>query len=692
MVIKPVLFFILFSWVHLFIVNKSYTQTLNNSSLNDQFTEQTSIILSGVYNSSVCWGDYNNDNNLDILVTGNTGQGAVSKIYRNNGNNTFTEQSAIQLVGVSESSAAWGDYNNDGNLDILLCGNGNNLNRLTKIYKNNGNNTFSELTSINLVGVWGGSAVWGDCDNDGDLDIILTGNSQYAGAFTQIYFNNGDNTFSAETENSLIGVYYSSVALGDCDNDGDLDIFLTGYTGNNSISKLYLNNGNGIFSEQPSLNIDGVKGSSVAWGDYDNDGDLDILICGITDANKPVSKIYKNDGLNTFSEQVAILLAGAGYGSSAWGDYDNDGDLDIVLTGSGDSNIAKIYKNNGDNTFTEQTSITLTSVRNSSVAWGDYDNDGDLDLLLTGYSNGMGIAKLYRNNNFISNTLPSIPTNLSATVNDQSVTLRWNRSNDNETLQNGLKYNLVIGTAPHSMNIMSPMSDRSSGQRKIITLGNTNHDTIWTIKGLPLSKYYWSVQAIDNNSAGSNFAPEQNFIVTGTKLILEGLFNLETKRLNMRDTIKVYLRNFIYPYSILDSAISLVDTVNFISNPKFFNASIGNYYLVISHRNSIETWSSSALSFTGGSSISYDFTTDSSKAFGNNMKKIGEQWCFYTGEVANNDQFIDGDDITAVFNAQGLSGYSKQDVTGDMFVDGDDVSIIFNNQGIHTMSPLSSIK
>jgi hypothetical protein len=87
-------------------------------------------------------------------------------------------------------------------------------------------------------------------------------------------------------------------------------------------------------------------------------------------------------------------------GSAAWGDYDNDGDLDIFLTGfkSGDG-VSKIYKNNGDGSFTEQTSIYLAGVWNSSVAWADYDNDGDLDILLTGITSNGRISKIYKNNN-----------------------------------------------------------------------------------------------------------------------------------------------------------------------------------------------------------------------------------------------------------------------------------------------------
>ena len=132
------------------------------------------------------------------------------------------------------------------------------------------------------------------------------------------------------------------------------------------------------FTEQTSISIIGVYASSVKWGDYDNDGDLDLLLTGYTGTNW-VSKIYKNNSDNTFTEQTGISLTGVYTSSVDWGDYDNDGDLDIVLTGGyysgSNQRISKIYRNNGDNTFTEQTSISLPSVSNSSVAWGEYYYD-----------------------------------------------------------------------------------------------------------------------------------------------------------------------------------------------------------------------------------------------------------------------------------------------------------------------------
>ncbi len=449
----------------------------------DQFTEQTSIALTGVYWSSVAWGDYDNDGDLDILLTGDSDTDPISKIYRNNGDSTFTEQTSIALTGVGSSSVAWGDYDNDGDLDILLTGDSD-TDPISKIYRNNGDNTFTEQTSIALTGVIRCSAAWGDYDNDGDLDILLTGWTGVS-RISQIYWNNGDNTFTEQTSIALTGVNYGSVAWGDYDNDGDLDILLSGYTGGTSIiSKIYQNNGDNTFTEQTSIALTGVSDASIAWGDYDNDGDLDILLTGSTSTGG-ISKIYRNNGDNTFTEQTSIALTGVYSGSAKWGDYDNDGDLDILLTGyTGTGSTSKIYCNNGDNTFTEQTSIALTGVYWSSAKWGDYDNDGDLDILLTGDTGTSRISKIYRNNNITPNTLPSAPSNLSSIVTTGSVTLSWDKSTDNETPQNGLRYNLVIGTTPGAVNTLSPMSDRNTGYRRVINLGNTNHNNSWTIKGL----------------------------------------------------------------------------------------------------------------------------------------------------------------------------------------------------------------
>jgi len=384
------------------------------------FTEQTGISLVAGVGGSVAWGDYNNDGYLDILITGQDINGSVSKIYKNNGDGTFTVQTNISLIGVSSSSVAWGDYNNDGYLDILLTGSSSN-GPISKIYKNNRDGTFTLQSGINLTGVNHSSVAWSDYNNDGYLDILLTG---LAGStiITKIYKNNGNGTFTEQTGLNLAGVTYGSVAWGDYNNDGYMDILLTGYNTDsvsnnvnyliNPITKVYKNNGDGTFTEQTNISLEVVGSSSLAWGDYNNDGYLDILLTGFTGTGD-VSKIYKNNGDGTFTEQIGISLTGVD-GSVAWGDYNNDGYIDILLTGyvSYNNYISKVYKNNGNGSFSEQTGVSLTGVYLSSVVWGDYNNDGYLDILLTGTIGSSYISKIYKNTYSINNNSPSVPTNL----------------------------------------------------------------------------------------------------------------------------------------------------------------------------------------------------------------------------------------------------------------------------------------
>jgi hypothetical protein len=501
------------------------------------FVEQTGITLAGVDNSSVAWGDYDNDGDLDILLTGDP---AMSRIYRNDGNNIFTWQDGIDLTPVRNSSVVWGDYDNDGDLDILLTGIDNGGRYISKIYRNNGDNTFTWQTGIALTGVGNSSVAWGDYDNDGDLDILLTGS---AGDFTnyipvsKIYRNDGNNSFTEQTSISLTEIWQSSIAWGDYDNDGDLDILLTGVTSSNQYtSKLYRNDGENIFTEQIEILLVGVSSGSSAMGDYDSDGDLDILLTGQNKSGQRISKIYSNNGDNSFTDQNNLILTGVVYSSIAWGDYDNDGNLDILITGQNSfgKEISKIYRNNGYNNLIEQTDITLSAVSNGSVAWCDYDNDGDLDILLT----GSGISKVYRNEINTVNVKPSMPSNLQVVTNNGKATFTWDKTSDTETPQNGLNYNLYVYESGKTNYKLPPhafrQSDSKNGRRLIAKIGNIQWSAAgYTLKNLlPDKTYYWSVQAVDAGLQGGSFSAEQSFIIPLYKPYVQAdnisLSNLQT--------------------------------------------------------------------------------------------------------------------------------------------------------------------
>jgi hypothetical protein len=285
---------------------------------------------------------------------------------------------AAGLIGVDYGTASWGDFDNDGLLDVLVAGCTDSfcLEYATKVYRNTGS-SFVDINA-NLPGVGFASAAWGDHDNDGFLDIVLTGQESF-GPSSGVFRNNGDGTFS-NVGAGLVGVHSGSVAYGDYDDDGFLDIALAGDTGAGGAARIYRNRGDGSFVDI-GAGLPDLKFTAVAWGDYDNDGRLDLAILGFDGA--PVTRLYHNDGGNVFHD-IGAALVQIGYGSVAWGDYDNDGRLDLLLTGStAGPTTTRLYHNDGNGVFAQVT-LPLPAVSYGTVAWGDYNNDGRLDILVAG--------------------------------------------------------------------------------------------------------------------------------------------------------------------------------------------------------------------------------------------------------------------------------------------------------------------
>ncbi|MBI1349309.1 hypothetical protein GC163_23825 [bacterium] len=469
--------------------------------LAGEFTDQGNLGLSNLAYSSVAWGDYDSDGDLDALLTGKE-SGRVSKIFRND-SGSFTDINA-SLTAVERSAVAWGDYDNDGDLDILLVGSSSS-GYVSQVYRND-SGTFTDI-SAGLVGVkstGGRNVAWGDYDNDGDLDILLTG-SVSLGNYTSRIYRNENGSFTDITA-GLPGVGSGTVEWGDYDNDGDLDFVITGTLsgGSSRIVRVYQNS-SGTFTDI-SAGITGVSLGSAAWGDYDNDGDLDLLVAGNTGSGK-ISSVYQNTA-GTFSD-ISAGLTGVDFAAVGWGDYDNDGDLDILLSGrdGGNAKITKVYQNSGGS-FSDL-GAGLTGVYDGSVAWGDYDGDGDLDILAAGDTGSTRITKIYQNNASTANTTPAAPTNLMATANSTtSITFSWTAPSDTQTATAGLSYNLRVGTTPGGSDVYSTMANSSTGLRRVAARGPIQ-GTSFTLTDLaPGTTYYWSVQAIDTAFAGGAFATE----------------------------------------------------------------------------------------------------------------------------------------------------------------------------------------
>jgi hypothetical protein len=484
-----------------------------------QFTDINAPLPQVYYYCSSSWGDYNDDGYLDIVLTGRTSDqegGRITKIFKYDSGNFI--DSEIQLPGVWGSSVDWGDYDNDGDLDLVYCGWAKDditgqEKGITKIFHHNENDSFNDIEAP-IADVYFGSVDWGDYDNDGDLDLIVTGlvSQNPLISIFKIYKNENGN-FSPINFNLIHNMWWGAPGIWvDYDNDGDLDISFVQHTRyDDHIPRIYSNSGDDTFIDA-GADFPPLFNGLFEWGDYDMDGDFDAFLTGIyiwdLGSYRTYSYLFDNNQ-GAFTQNPVILQGIAGDGASAaWGDSDSDGDLDLLLAGYCPSGpVTKMYRNtNGSLT---EIPTNFPDVWAGSVSWGDYDHNGTLDLLLSACPR---VARVYRNDINIFNSPPTSPTNLTAIVDSDSAVLNWNKALDAQTAQNGLTYNLRIGTTPGGCEIKSPMANAQSGLRKIADFGNVGLCTRWTLKGLELGKiYYWSVQAIDNSFAGSRFAAEQKF-------------------------------------------------------------------------------------------------------------------------------------------------------------------------------------
>jgi len=294
-----------------------------------------------------------------------------------------------------------------------------------------------------------------------------------------------------------------------------MDLFITGLQENSAaLGMLYINDG-GSFS--PSLNnFANVWIGDAAWGDYDSDGDMDLAVTGFeTNSGNRYTKLYNNDGQGNFNE-VVTSFAGVSHSSFEWGDMDNDGDLDVLLTGayetgSGWVRISKIYENQ-DGAFVD-TQANLPVVFWGDSRWGDYDADGDLDILFTGYQpDGNIYSGIYRNDAANANTPPSIPSGLSVNEENNTLTMIWNASTDNETTDNALSYNIYIKREDGSY-YWSPNAIDNTGWMLKPDWGNVGQALTWSISDMETAYYSFSVQAVDQGFMSSEFAPEFYFSV-----------------------------------------------------------------------------------------------------------------------------------------------------------------------------------
>jgi enediyne biosynthesis protein E4 len=349
------------------------------------FTQITSSPLSTIPGDSrsVNWIDVNNDGYIDCMITNGPAGGQNNSLYLNDGNGGFSAVTADPVVSDNSPSdgATWADTDNDGDADCFVV-NWYNVNNL--YYTNNGNGTFNQITSGTQVNDAGYSetASWGDYDNDGFVDLYVTNS---AGSFKNFLYHNDQNgSFTKITTGAMVNDASASRSVNwtDMDNDGDVDLFVTNE--NNQNENIYRNDGNGTFTKiiAGALVTNGGNTMSSSWADYDNDGDLDVFVANDAANNA----LFRNEGNFTFTKIAAdtVSTSGGNSFSSAWSDIDNDGDVDLYVTNSFHSvlQVNFLYINNGNGSFSRVSNTSPATITDWSYgcAFGDYDNDGFEDL------------------------------------------------------------------------------------------------------------------------------------------------------------------------------------------------------------------------------------------------------------------------------------------------------------------------
>jgi len=295
----------------------------------------------------------------------------------------------------ADSGASWGDFDNDGDMDLYVP---NWERRLNYLYRNDGDGVFNAMGEDEIGDLASDDGdtpmgVWADIDNDGDLDLYLANRTS---GRDLIYLNNGDGQFDRHMPLAFASPAHASdcASLFDYDQDGLLDVFVTTWPSSGpGVDALYHNEGDLVFSSMGAFTPE-TEGLLGFWGDIDEDGDYDIIVGDFN--NSRASHFHLNQAAqNAPSEFVVSTTFPNGstlpnrLSDADWGDFDNDGDLDL-LAGHSTHSGCGLFRNDGGGTYTKIDIALQGNLRSGTVVWVDVDNDGRLDMLVETWDTSKG--------------------------------------------------------------------------------------------------------------------------------------------------------------------------------------------------------------------------------------------------------------------------------------------------------------
>ena len=515
--------------------------------------------------SAMSWGDFDDDGDDDLAIMGKNRSGEAQTLIYVNRAGTLTLDVDADLAPLRKGDVAWADYDNDGDLDLMTTGEDANGNRANFLYRTDHSGSPDEADFVSALrfrpGLSSSSIDWGDVDNDGDIDLLLMGQSDEVDggvqlSFTQLWTNDGAADFTPAAF-ELTGLNNGEALFGDVDGDGDLDVMTTGVDSQNELqAKLYRN----LLPDElrdMGLSVPGMQSADIALGDYDRDGDLDLAAGGITATGLLSTGIYANDGVGGFEALADAGLPGIQGGDLAWADFDNDQDLDLVVAGNtGDTaKILQLYENTigrtgAETAFTLVNLPVLQGVDFSSVSMADVDGDGDLDLISAGRDAGASQSTAVNDNlaaqQLLVNRPPEPPTALPASDSEDSVTLNWQAgSDDGDPPAASLTYNLRVGTATAGDDVLSGAI--------ALGPGNSGQHLSRDLQDLPSGTYHWAVQTVDVGGARSAWSAGDPFVIDTVDPALSGSV-LNRDQAGLGQTINLVLA-FLDEHSGVDATV-----------------------------------------------------------------------------------------------------------------------------------------
>lgn len=550
---------VLFAFVVLFASTSLFAQpkVATFTELTNMVTgESGSTNLELFYETGLAWGDFNNDGYLDLLIAGETHNGSQTILYMNNGGVNFTKIET-PFPGLRAAAAAWLDYDNDGNLDLIIAGT-DALGKYTGLWRNMGSENNYEFEEVMIGSFYqmdheGGNKsnkyiAVGDYDNDGWIDIYMQGwaSDSPTGRTAVLYKNNFGLSFDridypVKGTQPLIQWNAGSAQFGDYNNDGFLDLICFGYgIGTDDYIEhygqdfgyeqnggvYYKNNGDGTFDIGGYF--EGGDKGDVTWLDFNNDGKLDFAVTGYAWYNGGgwQGDVFLNNGDDTFTrfnsgetgmpaqEEAALTV----------GDVNNDGYEDILYM-KADQSDAIFLNNYGDHTFNRADFSYNFASRGGSASLVDFDRDNDLDALIAAYADVENhFARLMRNDlgeGIPVNQAPSVPSGLKVSAMDENgyITFSWNPSTDDITPQQALRYNIYVQQEGSDQTAFVLAADAETGLLKVNDYVAPLYTTFYKMKDLEVeANYTLGVQAIDNAKVSSKFATIEFTAGTATNI------------------------------------------------------------------------------------------------------------------------------------------------------------------------------